>query len=424
MSMARTYREIRRLLEKDRPTVQADHADRLRAAVAAARQAPFYRERLAALPPDFSTAEYEALPEVTRGDLRDHHEEMLNPSSTDPPQLDATGGSTGTPTPFYRTRTHRAFSHAMDHLVASWVGGGLGTRTVVLWGAQMDAAKSPMTLRRRLEYRLRGGVWLIDCFKMDEGRCRHAREVIERTRPEVVRGYRSILLEFASYLEATGPLRHTPKAVLSAAELLLPEHRRRIEERLGAPVFDRYGSREAGMVAGECPEQRLHVLEPAVRVEAVSQAGVNVPGEAGYLLVTTLNNSAMPLLRYRIGDGACWHGYTCDCGLPLPVISMEYGREAAMVRLAGGQSVYPMFFHHHLRDHTEIEAWQLVRHGPDALDLCVCSHGRLSEATRADIEARFQQYLGDGCTLRVREEEHLQRNRTGKVELLVDRSTG
>ena len=417
----KVYGALRRMLAEGRAAVEADHERRLRLTIAHARHVPFYKERLAALPERFTEDDFQRLPELARGDLAAHLEALLNPHSPEPPLLSATGGSTGAPTPFYLTVGHKTVSAACDNLSESWVGGGYGKRTVVLWGASVDAPPRP-SLAAKLRFALQGGLRIIDCFRTDPETLEAARRIIELYRPQVVRGYRSILLEFAHHLEATRPLRHRPAAVLSASEVLLPEHRVEISAALGAPVFDRYGSRECGMMAAESRDQRMYVMLPNSHLEVVSEAGVNVPGEPGRLLVTTLNNPAMPLLRYAIGDGAIWDGYVPQASLPLPIIRMTYGRDVGVVPLGNGASIYLLFFHHNLSPYHQIRSWQLIRTTPSALELHLLLRAPLPEPVRAEIERRFDAYVGPGQTFTVRVVDALAKNRTGKVELFVDRA--
>jgi len=93
--------------------------------------------------------------------------------------------------------------------------------------------------------------------------------------------------------------------------------REKVEEVFGCPVYNRYGSREVGDIAGECKyHQGLHVLPWGSYVEIVDEAGNLVePGVEGRILVTCLTNYAMPLIRYDIGDrGALAGEFKCPCG--------------------------------------------------------------------------------------------------------------
>jgi phenylacetate-coenzyme A ligase PaaK-like adenylate-forming protein len=50
------------------------------------------------------------------------------------------------------------------------------------------------------------------------------------------------------------------------------------------------------------------------------------PGETGRVVATSLNNFAMPLIRYETGDTA-EVGAPCPCGRGLPVLTRIMGRD-------------------------------------------------------------------------------------------------
>jgi phenylacetate-CoA ligase len=74
----------------------------------------------------------------------------------------------------------------------------------------------------------------------------------------------------------------------------------------GSRVVDHHGMTEVGPVSFECPARPgvLHVMESAYLPEVVDPAtGAQVrTGDSGELVLTTLNRTGSPLLRYRTGD--------------------------------------------------------------------------------------------------------------------------
>jgi phenylacetate-CoA ligase len=85
--------------------------------------------------------------------------------------------------------------------------------------------------------------------------------------------------------------------------------RKRIESSWPkAKVFDHHGMTEVGPVSYQCPAQpgTLHVLETAYLAEVIDPAsGREVqPGEAGELVLTTLDRIGSPLLVWPLGYGA------------------------------------------------------------------------------------------------------------------------
>jgi phenylacetate-CoA ligase len=118
------------------------------------------------------------------------------------------------------------------------------------------------------------------------------------------------------------PLRTKPRALLSTSMMLLPEMRRRLEDRFACPVLDLYSMNEAGPVAVADATAGGHVLlQPRLHVEILDPLGQPVPpGERGEITLTGGFNFCLPLLRYRTGDYA----------------SLDFrGNEAVLVGLEG-----------------------------------------------------------------------------------------
>ena len=81
-------------------------------------------------------------------------------------------------------------------------------------------------------------------------------------------------------------------------------------------------------MASVCPEGgRYHIHCENVLVEILDDAGkVCAPGTVGHLIVTSLNNRIMPLIRYDTGDLAEAVDGPCPCGRTLPAFQRIHGR--------------------------------------------------------------------------------------------------
>jgi len=86
----------------------------------------------------------------------------------------------------------------------------------------------------------------------------------------------------------------------------VPAIRQRLEKLWDAQIFDHHGMTEVGPVTFESPELPGHliVIEDAYFAEVVDPAtGLEVEdGQHGELVLTTLDRTVCPLLRYRTGD--------------------------------------------------------------------------------------------------------------------------
>lgn len=120
------------------------------------------------------------------------------------------------------------------------------------------------------------------------------------------------------------------RAVLSSAEPLPGDLRAELQAAWGCEVFDHWGMTETGYGGGvECAAHSgYHLREADVLVEiAAPGSGAPLPpGAVGEIVVTTLGERAMPLVRYRTGDAACWLSGPCPCGSPLGRLGRVPGR--------------------------------------------------------------------------------------------------
>lgn len=117
-------------------------------------------------------------------------------------------------------------------------------------------------------------------------------------------------------------------------------YKRKVEEKYGLPFMTLWTAVElGGFGAAEC-EMRggLHVFADLGLLEVVDpDTGEPLPdGSEGELVVTTLLNEAMPLIRYRVGDISKLLPYEpCPCGRTLPKISYVKGRAAHIIKVSG-----------------------------------------------------------------------------------------
>lgn len=103
---------------------------------------------------------------------------------------------------------------------------------------------------------------------------------------------------FALYCERRGIRFPSLRFVLASYEFVSIVHRQILKRALGVPVLDLYGSTETGHLL---MENRTGQMRPSLETAFLE---VLEPDDSGIgdLVVTTLTNPYMPLVRYRIGD--------------------------------------------------------------------------------------------------------------------------
>jgi phenylacetate-CoA ligase len=146
----------------------------------------------------------------------------------------------------------------------------------------------------------------------------------------------------------------------------IPAVRERIEKLWNARVFDHHGMTEVGPVSFETTDapSLLQVIEEAYLAEVIDAEGREVAdGECGELVLTTLNRTACPLIRYRTGDWVRKRRINDRLCLEGGVL----GRVDEMVVIRG-VNIYPSAVERVVRQFVGIAEFQIEQRKVDAMD--------------------------------------------------------
>jgi phenylacetate-CoA ligase len=223
-----------------------------------------------------------------------------------------------------------AWIWANEYRTMLWHGVGIGPKTLILWS--FDDRIANLILNRRYFSTKKLTLEHLDAA---------ARYLVEK-RPSLVWGMPSAVTQLARYVGDKYPDEPRPLAQFAkvGGEQLFRFQRQEIEKYLGARPISAYGCSEMGAVAGECPRGSMHIFAPNVHVEIFKGGEPAKPGEFGDLVLTTLTNRAMPLIRYRQGDMGALSPDPCPCGLPHPLLADLKARAKDMFLTAGGRQVH------------------------------------------------------------------------------------
>lgn len=156
-----------------------------------------------------------------------------------------------------------------------------------------------------------------------------AADLVRSKRPSLLVGMPVQILALCEYMKSTGTLPDIAHVILTADHVPAPLVDR-VEELSGAKVLNHYGMTEIGFGgAVQCPAQEgLHLRHADLLFEIVDPAGNPLPpGQWGEIVVTTLNRTGMPLIRYRTGDVSRILEAPCTCGSPFPRLDRIRNRQ-------------------------------------------------------------------------------------------------
>ena len=322
----------------------------LRRMVRYAYEVPLYRQKYrdAGVHPDdiSGVADLKKLPFVSKDDLRRHFPEgIVHPDfDRETAHLVSTSGSTGQPVSLYTDtsaviKALFGFLREIQEYGVNW----RKTRMSVIADIDEHAVEeaylhgSVMPAIRRL-------------FPLDNLQILHVgdepRDLIQRIddfEPEFLGGYPGVLRALA-VLKRKGYGEHIRPQVMSSSGGVLDEYTRRyIEDAFAAPIYDVYGSTEAGPVAFECHNGQYHIHSDLVCLEFLDEDGSDVaPGEPGRLVITRLYGRGTPVIRYTgMDDILVPLDESCQCGINTPVIGRVGGRKVDAIVLPDGEIIPP-----------------------------------------------------------------------------------
>lgn len=235
--------------------------------------------------------------------------------------------------------------------------------------------------------------------------------------PDYLLSYPSNILGLANHCIEKGIKLNKLREVRTLGEAFNPELRAICHQAWGVPVVDMYSAQEAGYIALQCPDHEYyHVQSEAVLVEILNEDGSPCkPGEIGKLVVTTLHNYAMPLIRYEIGDYA-EVGEHCSCGRGLPVIKRILGRQRNLIILPDGKKHWPSMGYSKWMGIAPIEQIQLVQKTLHQVEVRLVMPRPLTPDERRRMIPILQESLGYAFQISFSYHDEICRSSSGKFE--------
>lgn len=297
---------------------------------------PFYRDLSGSKglePGKLTGDDLSRFPLVTKQNLIDDQVKFIDPSVPESGRIkNSTGGSSGILFNFFNDRKSVEERMANDLRARAWTGWRPGDVQAILWGHPRDN-KVTHSWRGRLLAKFVHRSLTLNAFNLTSESLTEFHGQLESLSPQLLLGYSSALDLLATWFRDQGLTMKMPRGIISSAETLTPEFRENIESVFPCRLFNRYGSREFGVIAQQCEvSDGLHVFTDQVHLEILDPEGRPcAPGELGEIVVTDLTNRVMPFIRYRTGDMAKPQAGICSCGRGFPLLQSVEGRTSELI---------------------------------------------------------------------------------------------
>lgn len=413
------FHEIRALLREarawDRQQIEAWQSEKLHNMIRHCRQTvPYYQQLFADYglhENDFtSVKDVQKLPILSKATLRENNDAFRS-SSGKAYMVQHTSGSTGTPLALeVNEYTYKlAMALVVDH--EEYHGVPFGARRATFAGRMVQPAddmRAPFSRYNRAENQK-----LYSSYHLNEKTFPAYRKDLDRFAPKELIGYPSAISTLAMHYIDTGERpSFSPRTVITNSETLLSWQREKIEHVFQCPVFDYYGTAEYVAFTGQ-DNSGLYVANPIIGIlEVVTND--QVVKHTGTLTATSLTNTAMPLLRYQLGDTAI----TADSSIgPVQAIREITGRVDDYIITPDGRSIGRI--DHLFKGLSEIREAQVIQDRTNHCTVRVVTADPLSIQGRKILSSNITSRLGTDMMFDIQEVSSIRRGANGKFKSVI-----
>ena len=236
--------------------------------------------------------------------------------------------------------------------------------------------------------------------------------------------YSSVVLELMKYVREDG-VKLSVIANLSG-EAVSSEEEKFIYETTGIPIIFSYNCKEAGKVGEKCPmnigTSLYHIYRERILVEIIDDDGKQLKnGEEGNIVLTVLDRTVTPIIRYSTGDRGRILSQLCTCGRLSPLLEVQ-GRRNDNILLPDGSTFSVLLFRPPLVKELGLEnilKYQIIQKNFNNIEINFIPRKKISFEKLKIIETILENNLKKKVKVNIREIGHIENYQSGKNKMFV-----
>lgn len=328
---------------------------------------------------------------------------------------ESSSGSSGVQGTVYMDKSAQASARAMQLLWFEWSGYQVGDSIL----------QTGMTLNRGFikgmkDYLL--NTTYIPAFDLERRKIETILREVEKNPRQYLFGYASSLYVLAQMALDIGIPNIKFKYAVSWGDKLFSHYRKRIHQAFGCETLDLYGCTEGIMIAAQCQEGQFHLATNQCYIEVVDDNNQPVPvGHLGKVLATRLDNFAMPLIRYYVGDlveTESENHNQCACGRQFPILRRVIGRDTDIVTTRSGKHMIVHFFTAIFEHIPSVRQFKVVQKNLDEMEIHYIPNSDFSQKTITEIENKIYTHLKEKFPIHWVETRQIEPTKSGKPQII------
>lgn len=234
----------------------------------------------------------------------------------------------------------------------------------------------------------------------------------------------SVILELMKYVREDGVA--LPVIANLSGEGVSSEEEKFIYETTGVPIIFSYNCRESGKVGEKCPinigTNRYHMYRERVLVEIIDDNGKQLKNdEEGNIVLTVLDRTAMPIIRYSTGDRGRILSKLCSCGRISPLLELQ-GRGKDIILLPDDNTFSVFLFRTLFVNEIGLEniaRYQIIQKATDYVQINFIPQRKISLEKIKIVETILENILKNKVRISIQEVDNIESHHSGKNRVFV-----
>lgn len=355
----------------------------------------------------------QSIPILTKSNIKHHIGDMLTMPVDKLIKL-SSSGSTGVQTDVYLSKKELSVDRAIQTHWWEWAGYRLGMPML-----QTGLATSRSLEKKLKDYFLR--TEYLFAFGLEQHNLTPLKHWIKRNKP-FLGGYASSLYVISQLLEKQ---ELNFRSSVSWGDKLFDHYKKNIVEQLGCQVFETYGTGEGIKIAAQKDNDFMYIMAPYVFLEIVDDDGNPVPdGTLGHVIVTSLVNRAMPLIRYRLGDLAIKlpkEKYPEGRTLALPLLQKVIGRETDIVETPEGKKLIVHSFTGIFEYYPQIRQFCITQEKLSGIHIQYIKEKNFNVHLLKEISNKLLSLINEPFEITFEEVDRIPPTKSGKPQIIISK---
>jgi len=363
---------------------------------------------------------FNKIPLLTKELIRKNYNDLISiDSSSRNPYENTSGGSTGEPVVFLQDKDYYERMVADTIFFSELYGKKLGEKEIKIWGSEKDIFNEKESkINQLINYFFNRT--LLNSFRLDENSISNYLDEIEKVKPKSIWTYVDSIFEISKYINKNKLNIFNPKIIICTAGTMYPEFKQEISKAFpNSKILNQYGSREVGIIG--IGEKKIDVFRQSIVMEFFNKNNNKYITDHGIgnIIITSLNNYSMPLIKFDIGD----IGESNDIDESgVKSLRKLTGRDNAHIKRNDGSIIHGELFTHLFYFMKEINKFQVIQEEYTKFVIFLeIENGAMESEKFNFLRHKFNEIMDDKCEIEFRIVEDIPKLKSGKYQFVTSK---